>query len=83
MGYSLDDLERYEEALESYDKALKINPNNPDTCYNKVCSKAKRGNKENAIKFLKEAIELDDEAKIDAKSDSDFDNIKDVKEFKN
>jgi len=81
-GLSLQDLHRYDEANQCYDEALKIDINYEMVWYNKACIESLRNNKEKSIEFLKKAIEIDNENINLAKTDGDFDNVKDTKEFK-
>ncbi|MCX9085671.1 MAG: tetratricopeptide repeat protein [Candidatus Methanoperedens sp.] len=80
-GSVLDDLGKYEEALECYDKALEINPKDDDIWFNKACSESKLNNKIKSIEYLQRAIELNMENKKNAIKDKDFDNIRNDTEF--
>lgn len=81
-GVALDESGRSEEAIKCYNKALEIDPKYPFPIYNKACFESLRNNKQESIKLLKKAIKLDDSIIERAKSDSDFDNIRDSDEFK-
>jgi tetratricopeptide (TPR) repeat protein len=82
-GYALDELGRYEEAITSYDKALQFKPEDHKSWYNKACCYALQGNFDAAIANLSHAIELNpDEYQELAKTDSDFDSIRDDERFK-
>jgi len=47
-----------------------------------VCLESKRNNREKSVEFLKKAIDLDKKYLGMAKTDEDFDNIRNSKEFK-
>ncbi len=81
-GITLGKLARYEGAIECYDKALEIDPNDAYIWYNKSCVEALKNNRNEALILLKKALVLAPLLKVDAKEDSDFDNIRDSKEFK-
>ena len=81
-GYALDDLGRIEEAISSYDQALKIKPDDTSIFYNKACCYALQGNLEQAIENLQQAINLSpDKYREMAKTDSDFDKIREDERF--
>ncbi len=61
---------------------LAINPNYAEGFYNRTCTESLQKKEKLALKDLKRAIELNIELKEDAKSDEDFDNIKESEEFK-
>jgi tetratricopeptide (TPR) repeat protein len=69
-------LEQYEKAIESYDEALEIRPNKPNIFYNKACCYGLQNEIDLALENLKKAINLDDKYREMAKTDSDFDNIR-------
>jgi len=71
-GVALSRLKRYEEAIECFGKAW----------YNKAVLESLRDNKEKSINFLKKAIGLDKKYIEMAKTDEDFDNTRNSKEFK-
>ena len=66
-------LGRYEEAIASYDRALKIKPDHVSAHYNKACCYALQDNINLAIENLQQAIALDSTFRDMAKTDSDFD----------
>ncbi|MFM7364893.1 MAG: tetratricopeptide repeat protein [Cuspidothrix sp.] len=81
-GSSLCNLGRYEEAISSYDKALEFKPDDHQAWYNKSCIYALQGKIEKAIENLQTAINLDSETvKEWAKTDSDFDAIREDARF--
>lgn len=69
--------------MESYDRAIQINPQYALAWYNKACCYAEQNNVELAIKTLKQAIALESEkVREDAKTDSSFDAIRENPLFK-
>jgi tetratricopeptide (TPR) repeat protein len=80
-GYALGNLERYEEAIASYDRALEIKPDFANAIYNKACCYALQAHIETAIAHLQQAIALDPNYREMAKTDSDFDYIRDNQRF--
>jgi tetratricopeptide (TPR) repeat protein len=81
-GNALGNLGRVEEAIASYDQALKFKPDNTSAFYNKACSYALEGNVEQAIENLQQAINLSpDKYREMAKTDSDFDKIREEERF--
>jgi tetratricopeptide (TPR) repeat protein len=81
-GVALGNLGRFEEAIGSFNKALELKPDYADAFYNEACCYALQGNVEQAIKNLQQAINLiPDEYREDAKTDSDFDSIRDSERF--
>ncbi|MFX1257396.1 MAG: tetratricopeptide repeat protein [Promethearchaeota archaeon] len=84
-GLCLLHLKQYDEAIKWYNKTLELNPNDSDAWYNKACAESLKNEPNEALKSLKNAIECGDEIryKNSAKKDSDFNNIKNLKEFEN
>ena len=81
-GNSLRNVGRYEEAISSYDKAVEFKPDDHDVWYNKACTYSLQGNIEQALKNLQTAINLhSDEYREMAKTDSDFDAIREDERF--
>ena len=60
-GNSLSQLERHEEAIECYDKAIRIDPENYDAWFNKGNSLVKLERHEEAIECYDKAIRIDPE----------------------
>ena len=81
-GYVLMYLGRYEEALQSYDQALQIQPDFANAYYNKACCYGLQQNIELAIETLQHAIALDSKYRELAKTDSDFDGIRQDERFR-
>jgi len=68
---------------ESYlNKALKTDPTNSEIFYNIACLESLKNNQANALELLGKVIELDKTYIQRALSDKKFDNIKNLKEFK-
>ncbi len=80
-GLALYELGRYGEAIESYDKALQIKPDFANAYYNKACCYGLQKKIDLAIESLQHAITLDSEHRELAKTDSDFDAIRDDDRF--
>lgn len=81
-GLSLAALKKYELAAEKFKKAVEINPKFDEAYYNLAKVQASLGQKNEAIINLKKAIDLDKMWKQEAKTDPDFDNIRNDPEFK-
>jgi len=75
-GIALYDLGRNEAAIISYEKAVEINPDYHEAWYNKACCSALLGKPEEAIENLQRAIELHPHYREMAKTDADFDGIR-------
>jgi tetratricopeptide (TPR) repeat protein len=74
-------LEQHEAAIASYDKALDLKPDDDDAHYNQACCYALQDNWEAAIASLQRAIGLDASCREEAKTDTDFDGIRDNEQF--
>jgi len=72
----------YDLAIKSCDKALEVDPNFYNAYYNKACSFSLKSDDLNAISNLEKAIKGDIKYIELAKTDSDFNNIRNMKEFK-
>ncbi|HEY9739209.1 MAG TPA: tetratricopeptide repeat protein, partial [Coleofasciculaceae cyanobacterium] len=84
QGNKLRKLQRYEDAIASFDKAIQIHSDFPYAWYNKACCYALQGNVPLAIETLQQAINLDpDQFREQAKTDSSFDTIQENQLFKN
>lgn len=78
LAYELYD--KYEEALKWYDKNLEVE-NYIWSYYGKASIYGRKGDVENTIKYLKIAIEMDKVVKEEARTERDFDNVRQSKEF--
>ncbi|MDQ3062258.1 MAG: tetratricopeptide repeat protein, partial [Acidobacteriota bacterium] len=76
-----NDPNRWAEAEEKYNRAIEINPNLGDAYYNLACLNSLRHKNEKAFEYLKIAVEMDSNKKSLAKTDSDFDWIRDDERF--
>lgn len=78
----LNFLGRHEEAIASYDRAIAIQPGDPDVWYNKACSYALQGNIELALEHLQRAIDLSpNKYRPMAKTDPDFASLRGDERF--
>ncbi len=80
-GIALRNLGRYEEAISAFDNALELNPDNASAWYNRACYFALQNQIESAIENLTKAISLNKKYQEMAKTDSDFDNIREDSRF--
>ena len=81
-GVVLTYLGRYEEALQSFDQALQIQPDFADAYYNKACWYGLQGTIDLAIETLRQAITLNSDYQDMAKTDPDFDRIRNDDRFR-
>lgn len=82
-GIALYDLGRLEDAISSYDQALKFKPNLQQAWYNKACCYALQNNIEQALENLEKAINLNpEEYREMAKTEANFDAIREDERFK-
>jgi tetratricopeptide (TPR) repeat protein len=82
MGNVLSMLGKEEESLKAYNKALEINPDNEYAYYNRGCYYSLLNKSKEALADLKMAINLDPQLKELAKQEKDYDNIRNLSEFK-
>ncbi|MDZ8105466.1 MAG: tetratricopeptide repeat protein [Nostoc sp. DedQUE12a] len=80
-GIALRNLGRFEDAIASYDQATNIKPDKNNPWYNKACCYSLLGNIDLAIENLQQAINLNPECREIAKTDADFDNIREDLRF--
>lgn len=78
LAYELYD--KYDEALKWYDKNLEIE-NYIWSYYGKASIYGRKGDVKNAVKYLKTAIDMDKVVKEEARTERDFDNVRQSKEF--
>jgi tetratricopeptide (TPR) repeat protein len=75
-GYALNKLGCYKESIASCEEALKYNPDHPQAWFNIACSQSQLGEIDQAIASLQKAIEINPKFREQAKTDSDFDAIR-------
>jgi tetratricopeptide (TPR) repeat protein len=80
-GAALRNLGRYEEAIASYDMAIKIVSNESNSHYGKACCYGLQGNVKGAVESLHQAIILNPECQEAAKTEADFDGIRNENQF--
>jgi tetratricopeptide (TPR) repeat protein len=80
-GCILIKLNRYEEAVLSFDRTLEISLDKANPWYNQSCYFALHDELDKTLEYLKKAIELDPKYKELAKTDTDFDNIRQEQRF--
>jgi tetratricopeptide (TPR) repeat protein len=76
-------MNRYEEAISSYNRAIQLDPNQAEYIYNQGCAYCLKGDKVNALADLKKAISLSPQLKEYAPKDEDFKSLWDDEDFKN
>jgi len=81
-GTILLKLERYDDALADFNRSLELRPDHPATLYNLACLFSLRGKADDALAYLEKAIDGDKKYREMAKTDKDFDNIRDDPHFK-
>ena len=72
----------YEALIERGRELIEANPQYPVLFYNLACCEALAGRTTDAIEHLRHAVERSDQARDYAKSDSDFDSIREEPAFK-
>ncbi|QAT41349.1 tetratricopeptide repeat protein [Clostridium sp. JN-9] len=72
----------YDEAINWYNKALEVDKNNPWSYYGIASIYGRKGDVENTVKYLKQAIALDNAIKAEAAKEADFNPVKNSPEFK-
>lgn len=77
----LKDESRLKEAEQSFRKVIELNPNLTSIYYNLACLKSLLDNRNEAFEYLKQAVDMDAKYKSMAKTDSDFDLIRDDERF--
>jgi len=80
-GVTYDNQGNHTQAIADYDQALKLKPNLALAYYNKACVYSLKRDIKAAIENLQRATDLDAKLREDAKTDSDFDNIRKDKQF--
>jgi tetratricopeptide (TPR) repeat protein len=78
------DTNRLAEAEDMYHKAIEIDPDNAGTYYNLACLQSishKEENMKEVFEYLKIAVEMDSKYKLMAKTEEDFDFVRDDERF--
>ena len=73
---------KYSEAIADFNQALKLNPDYALAYYNKACVYSSKREIKEAIENLQRAIDLNAKLRDMAKTDSDFDNIRQDRQFR-
>jgi len=82
-GDAYIDQGKYSEAIADYNQALKLKPDDfAKAYYNKACVHSLKREVKEAIENLQRAIDLDSTLRDFAKTDSDFDNIRQDQQFR-
>ncbi len=72
----------YTQAIVDYNQALKLKPDYAEAYYKKACAYSLKKEFKAAIENLRRAIDLYAKSREVAKTDSDFDNIREDKQFR-
>jgi tetratricopeptide (TPR) repeat protein len=80
-GAALGELKRYEEAISSFYKALEFKPDLSQAWNNMAICYARQGKVEETVNALKRAIKLDSAHREKAKTNSDFDKVRQDERF--
>jgi tetratricopeptide (TPR) repeat protein len=81
-GNTYTKLGKYDEALADYNRSLKVRPDDPATLYNLACLFSLWGKTDDTLAYLKKAIDKSKKYSEMARTDKDFDNIRDGPRFK-
>jgi len=81
LGISYKQTKEYDEAIKYLKRQLELAPEEPSPYYNIACVYAEQGKTREAIASLKKAVDAHPEFKDQARSDKDFDKIRNTKEF--
>ncbi|PYQ14363.1 MAG: hypothetical protein DMH00_01915 [Acidobacteria bacterium] len=73
--------QRYDEALGHLDKALKMSPGDDRILYIMASTQALKGDREQALTMLQEAIQINPDNRIHAQQDPDFEPLRDDDAF--
>lgn len=82
LGIIRHNQEEYDEAIELFNEAQRLNPKADHVYYALAASYAMKNAVEAVIENLDRAIKLNKDNAVYAKSDPDFDSVKEEKEFK-
>lgn len=81
-GLTYAKLERYDETFTDFNRALELEPDNAGTLYDLACTSSLLEKTDHALAYLEKAITLDKKYREMAKTDNDFDNIRNDPRFK-
>jgi tetratricopeptide (TPR) repeat protein len=81
LGCSYYAIKNYPKAEKYFEKVLSLAPKHSKALYNMACLYAVLGNSDISVKWLRKAIRLDPKNKEIASKDSDFDNIRNTKQY--
>ena len=81
-GFALMQLRQLDVAHESFDQAILLKPDDDRAYYDKACCYGLQNQIDSAIATLQQAITLDSECRDEAKTDADFDLIRQDDRFK-
>jgi len=81
-GTTHSKLKGYKEALADFSRSLELRPDNGGTLYNLACLFSLWGKTDDALAYLEKAIDKDKKWCEDAKTDEDFENIRNDPRFK-
>ena len=82
MGLAYAHKGDYDQAIRCYQKAVDLEPDSHEPWYNMACAYALKKDATQAVEWLRKAIELHPEYRERARSDKDFDSIRDDPEFR-
>ena len=80
-GTTYDALKNYDAALADYARAIELDPNDDSPIYNTACAFALQHDVGQACTWLRRAIQMSSENIERARTDTDFDSIRDTPEF--
>lgn len=81
-GTAYGHLGRYDEALADLNRSLELRPDHPNALYNLACLFSLWGKPNDALTYLEKAVGKDKKYRELAKTDEDFNNIRDDPRFK-
>ena len=81
LGYALHSMNKYDAAVEAYQKAIKIG-SNPPAMYNLACSYARLNDKDKAFEWLNKLLQTGFAGVQSLKTDADFESLREDARFK-
>lgn len=81
-GITYAKLEKYKEAFADFNRSLELRPDHPSTLYNLACLFALQNKTNEALTYLEKAIKKSKKARVRAKTDEDFNDIREDPRFK-